>query len=179
MKILVLNGSPRPSGNTKKMIHAFLQGAQAAGHTVCVMDVCKMQINGCLGCEYCHTKGDGQCVQQDDMQQVYCQLMEVELLVLASPIYYHNISGQLKCVIDRFYSVAYPTKPPRLQKIAMFLSSGDEDMYDGALFSFKGDFLDYLGLTNMGVFTSHDSVSSETLLQLRDFGESIKLGGRA
>ena len=62
------------------------------------------------------------------------------MLVLASPIYYHNISGQLKCVIDRFYSAAYPVKPPHLKKAAMILSSGDADMYDGAMFSYQGDF---------------------------------------
>ena len=97
------------------------------------------------------------------------------MLVLASPIYYHGISGQLKCVIDRFYSAAYPTKPPHLKKAAMILSSGDDDMYDGALFSFRGDFLDYLGLENMGVFTAHgaENGSSEKLAELRAFGESL------
>ncbi len=71
------------------------------------------------------------------------------MLVIASPIYYHGISGQLKCVIDRFYSAAYPRGPKNLKKVAMILSSGDANMYEGALFSFKGDFLDYLGLENM------------------------------
>lgn len=72
------------------------------------------------------------------------------MLVIASPIYYHGISGQLKCVLDRFYSAAYPGKPPRLKKAAMILSSGDAKMYDGAMFSYRGDFLDFLGLEDMG-----------------------------
>ena len=57
----------------------------------------------------------------------------------------------------------------------MILSSGDDDMYDGALFSFQGDFLDYLGLKNMGVFTAHgaENGSSEKLAELRAFGESL------
>lgn len=175
MNILVLNGSPRPSGNTKRMVEAFREGAAAAGHRVDVADICRMKIGGCLACEYCHTKGHGECVQRDDMQQIYNLLNEAEMLVLASPIYYHGISGQLKCVIDRFYSAAYPTKPPHLKKVAMILSSGDADMYDGALFSFQGDFLDYLGLENMGVFTAHgaENGSSEKLAELRAFGESL------
>lgn len=57
------------------------------------------------------------------------------MLVVASLIYYHSISGQLKCVIDRFCSAAYPDRPPFLKKVAMILSSGDADMYDGALLS--------------------------------------------
>ena len=58
MNILVLNGSPQPNGNTKGMIEAFREGAVSAGHQVDVMDVCRMNISGCLACEYCHTKGD-------------------------------------------------------------------------------------------------------------------------
>ena len=175
MRILVLNGSPRPNGNTKGMVEAFREGAVSVGHHVDVVDVCKLKINDCIACEYCHTKGHGSCVQKDDMQQIYNLLNEAEMLVLASPIYYHGISGQLKCVIDRFYSAAYPIKPPRLKKAAMILSSGDDDMYDGALFSFQGDFLDYLGLENMGVFTAHgaENGSSEKLAELRAFGESL------
>ena len=175
MQILVLNGSPRPNGNTKGMVEAFREGAVSVGHHVDVVDVCQLKINGCLACEYCHTKGHGACVQKDDMRQIYDLLKEAEMLVLASPIYYHGITGQLKCVIDRFYSAAYPTKPPHLKKVAMILSSGDADMYDGALFSFRGDFLDYLGLENMGVFTAHgaENGSSEKLAELRAFGESL------
>ena len=54
MNILVLNGSPRPNGNTKGMIEAFREGSVSAGHQVDVMDVCRMKIGGCLACEYSH-----------------------------------------------------------------------------------------------------------------------------
>ena len=79
-------------------------------------------------------------------------------------------------MIDRFYSAAYPVGPSHLKKAAMILSSGDSDMYEGALFSFKGDFLGYLGLENMGVFTAHGSEngSREKLEELRNFGRSLK-----
>ncbi|MDE7087680.1 MAG: flavodoxin family protein, partial [Clostridia bacterium] len=79
-------------------------------------------------------------------------------------------------VIDRFYSAAYPVCPPNLKKVAMILSSGDCKMYDGALFSFKGDFLDYLGLENMGVYTAHgyENGSDKKLKELEAFGQSLK-----
>lgn len=70
MKILVLNGSPRPKGNTRKMIDAFCEGAASVGHQVDVVDVCRKQISGCMACEYYHTKGRGACVQKDDMQEI-------------------------------------------------------------------------------------------------------------
>ena len=176
MNILILNGSPRPNGNTRKMIDAFIEGVNIAAHHATVIDICKKNIRGCLACEYCHTKGNGVCVQKDDMQEVYSRLAETEMLVIASPIYYHGISGQLKCVIDRFYAAAYPQKPKHLKKVAMILSSGDAKMYDGAMFSYKGDFLDYLGLEDMGVYTAHGSEngSPEKLDEIRSFGASLK-----
>lgn len=176
MKILVLNGSPRPNGNTKQMVTAFAEGAVSVGNEVTTINVCRKNIKGCMACEYCHGKGQGTCIQQDDMQEIYTLLREADMLVIASPIYYHGISGQLKCVIDRFYSVAYPNKPPRLKRIAMILSSGDADMYDGAMFSFKGDFLDYLGLENLGVYTAYgnENGSKRKLDELKKFGESLK-----
>lgn len=176
MNILVLNGSPRAKGNTKQMVEAFRAGSVSAEHEVTVVDVCHKKISGCVACEYCHTKEHGACAQKDDMQEIYTLLENTEMLVLASPIYYHGISGQLKCVVDRFYSVAYPTKPTNLKKVAMILSSGDRDMYDGALFSFKGDFLDYLGLEDMGVITAHgaENGSPKKLEELRLFGASLR-----
>ena len=156
MNILVLNGSPRPQGDTAKMVSVFREAAEKAGHSVKAFPVCRMNIRGCLACEFCHGKGQGACAQKDDMQEIYACLRETDMLVLASPIYYHNISGQLKCVIDRIYAALYPKAPERLKKVAMFLASGDADMDTGARFSFEGDFLGYLGLENMGLFTNHD-----------------------
>ncbi len=174
MKILVLNGSPRPGGCTSRMVAAFREGAEAAGNQVDVVEVCRLDLHGCLACEYCHGKGHGECAQKDDMGKIYSLLKEAEMLVIASPIYYHGLSGQLKCAIDRLYAVAYPTRPERLRKVAMFLSSGDPGMYDGALFSFRGDFLDYLGLEDMGVFTVHGGeVDARLLGELRKFGEGL------
>lgn len=177
MKILVLNGSPRKHGNTMKMIETFQEGAMSVGHQVNVVNVAYQKISGCLACEYCHQKENGICVQKDDMQNIYTLLKETEMLVIASPIYYHGITGQLKCVIDRLYAVLYPKEVVKsLKKVAMILSSGDPDMYDGAMFSYKGDFLDYLGLKNMGVYTAYgDENGSEIKLkELRDFGMSLK-----
>lgn len=110
------------------------------------------------------------------MQEIYSLLGETDMLVIASPIYYHGVSAQLKCALDRFYSAAYPRKPRNLKKVAMILSSGDPAMYGGAMFSYKGDFLEYLGLENMGVFTAYgtENGSASKLKELRDFGKNLK-----
>lgn len=121
MKILVLNGSPRPRGNTAAMVEAFTRGAEESGHEVSVVAVCQKKIAGCLGCEYCHTKGEGHCIQKDDMQAVYPLFQEAELLVLASPVYYFGFTGQLQCAISRLYA---PGRSRCLKKTALMLSSG-------------------------------------------------------
>ncbi len=93
MKILLLNGSPRPKGNTKQMVTAFAEGATFAGNEVTIIDVYRKNIKGCMACEYCHTKGRGNCIQKDDMEEIYLSLKEADMLVIASPIYSHGISG--------------------------------------------------------------------------------------
>lgn len=166
MNILVLNGSPRPTGETAGMIRTFRIEAESAGHTVNVIDVCRKNIHGCLACEYCHGKGQGECSQKDDMTMIYALICDADMLVLASPIYYHNISGQLKCVVDRFYAALYPKAPQKLKKVAMFLASGDSDMYDGVKFSYYGDFIGYLGLEDLGIFTNHDKGVMEKISEM-------------
>ena len=104
MKVVILNGSPHPNGNTKAMVEAFTRGAKSAGHEVVECPVGSMNIKGCLGCEYCHTKGEGKCVQRDDMDKVYPELASADAVVFASPVHYFMISGQLQSVIARFYA---------------------------------------------------------------------------
>lgn len=128
MEILILNGSPRSNGNTADMVAAFAEGAKGKGHQVTVIDVCNKKIAGCLGCEHCHTKGNGACIQKDDMQEVYKALISAQMLVIASPIYYFGYSGQLQCVIHRTYAIGIPRK---LEKSMLILSSGSDDVYEG------------------------------------------------
>ena len=173
MKILVLNGSPRPKGNTAALVEAFAAGARESGHQVHVIPVCRKRIAGCLACEYCHTKGNGKCIQQDDMQEVYPLLDEADMLVLASPVYYHNFSGQLQCAINRIYAL---DKPKNLRKAALILSSGDSDVYGGALYEYQNSFLGYLELEDMGVYTvpGDENKSEAKLRELYEFGQSLK-----
>lgn len=173
MNILVLNGSPRPNGNTAAMVSAFAEGARESGHHVDVIDVCRKNIAGCLACEYCHTKGEGKCIQKDDMQEVYPLLDEAEMIVLASPIYYHSFTGQLQCTINRIYAL---DKPKKLRKAALIMSSGSDHVYSGAIFEYQNSFLQYLSLEDMGIYSAHgnENKSEEKLTQLREFGLKLK-----
>ena len=118
MKIAILNGSPRKE-NTAAMVDAFKAGAEEAGNEVCVLHVGKMKIGGCLGCEYCHGKGEGQCVQKDDMGQVIEAYKWADMVVFASPIYYSAMSAQLHAAIQRVYCIGKPAAT----KAALLLST--------------------------------------------------------
>ena len=173
MTILVINGSPRPNGNTVAMVEAFAEGASENGHNITVVSVCQKKIAGCLACEYCHTKGNSRCIQKDDMQEVYPVLEESEMIVLASPVYYHGFTGQLQCAINRIYAL---DKPKKLKKAALILSSGSDDVYGGAIYEYKNSFLDYLKLEDMGIFTAFgkQNKSEEKMDELREFGRHLR-----
>ena len=104
-KIVVLNGSPRPNGNTAALVQAFAEGAEQAGHTVTVFALGSMEIHGCRGCFGGHSSRDCPCVQQDDMNRIYPAVRESDVVVLASPLYYWNLSGQLRTAVDRLFAL--------------------------------------------------------------------------
>lgn len=170
MKILVLQGSPRLNGNTAHHVAAFKEGAESKGHEVEVLNIAAMNITGCKACEYCHGKGEGQCIQKDDMQSIYPKLKEAEMVVLASPIYYWGFSGQMMSAITRFYA---PGKPAAT-KYAMFLSSGSPGVYDAPISEYKS-VLRFFGAEDLGIMTvcGSDNSSEETLAKFKEFGESL------
>ena len=129
MKIAVLNGSPR-KGTTTAMVQAFREGAEAAGHVVEEYQVGKMKIAGCLACEYCHTKGEGTCIQKDDLEKILPAYKEADMIVFASPIYYFTMSAQIEAAIQRVYCIG---KPLKAKKAALLLTSGSPGVYDSAI----------------------------------------------
>lgn len=104
-KIIVMNGSPRKNGNTAALIREFTKGAEDAGHTVTEFFLDGMEIHGCKGCFGGHSGRACPCVQKDDMAKLYPAVKECDVLVLASPLYYWNMSGQLRTAIDRLFAL--------------------------------------------------------------------------
>ncbi len=105
-KIVILNGSPRKNGNTSALTAEFKKGAESAGNTVTEFFLGSMNINGCKGCCGGGKNPESPCVQKDDMEKIYSAYKEADIVVLASPLYYWTISGQLKCAFDRLFAVA-------------------------------------------------------------------------
>lgn len=104
-KIVILNGSPRKNGNTSALVRAFTEGAESAGHTVTEFFLSVMDIHGCKGCFNGHSGRECPCVQRDDMDKIYPAVKDSDVVVLASPLYYWNMSGQLRTAVDRLFAL--------------------------------------------------------------------------
>lgn len=169
MKIAILNGSPKV-GNTAALVDAFVEGAQSAGHEVEVLHVGKMKINGCLGCEYCHTKGAGTCIQKDDMEKVIPAYKEADMVVFASPIYYFNMTAQMSAAIQRVYAIGKPAA----SKAALILSSGSPNTQDGAIASYKG-ICAFTGIEDTGIILAagEENGSEAKLAEVRAFAAAL------
>ena len=170
MRIAILNGSPK-TGNTSAMVKAFAEGAEAAGHEVDVLHVGKMKIAGCLGCEYCHTKGEGKCVQQDDMAKVLPAYLESDMIVYASPVYYFGMTAQIMAAIQRVYCIG---KPAKATKSALLLSSASPAPYAGSIATYK-DMLAFTGIEDCGVITAagEENGSEAKLAEIREFAKNL------
>ena len=150
MNILILQGSPRANGNTAWMAEEYKKAAEAAGHNVTLVNVARKKIAGCLACEYCHGKGNGACIQQDDMQELYPLMAEAEVLVLAAPIYYFTLCAQIQAPIQRMYCVNAPAK---VTKMALLMSSYSPGVYDGAKAEYR-DICNYWNVKDTGIVTA-------------------------
>lgn len=75
-------------------------GAEEAGHSCDVIDVCQADIHPCTGCVACGYEGP--CVQKDDVEMIRQKLLASDMVVFATPLYYYGMTAQLKTVVDRF-----------------------------------------------------------------------------
>ena len=102
-KVVVVTGSPRKNGNSFAMTDAFIQAAQAKGHTVTRFDAAMMKIGGCRACETCYKTGKA-CSFDDDFNTIAPAILEADAVVFTMPVYWYSIPTQIKGVIDRMFS---------------------------------------------------------------------------
>jgi multimeric flavodoxin WrbA len=113
MKIVVVLGSPRPEGDCAILAQKVCDAAEGLGAEVQKFFVNKMDFKACQGCESCKTTSD-RCILEDELTQVLGAIKEADLLVLASPVNWGDISWRLKCFFDRTYSYLNPDFSSRL-----------------------------------------------------------------
>ena len=144
-KVLILSGSPRKGGNSDILCDEFLRGAQEAGNEVEKIRVAAKKVAPCSACYYCRDHG-GACVHKDDMAEILQKMIDADVLVLASPVYFYSIDAQLKAVIDRtlarwlevknkefYYIVTMADEPKASANTTLACFRGYADCVEGAV----------------------------------------------
>lgn len=177
--IIILNGSPRANGNTAQLVKAFTEGAESAGHTVSCFSLQKMNIHPCLGCCGGGKDSDSPCVQKDDMDKIYPAYRAADVVVLASPLYYWTVSGQLKAVFDRLFAVAECSADyANPVKDCALLMAAEGNGFEETVYWYDR-LMGHLGWTDKGkvlcggVFDVGDIKGSPKLDEARELGRSI------
>ncbi|MGQ9638182.1 MAG: flavodoxin family protein [Thermodesulfobacteriota bacterium] len=142
MKVLGIFGSPRREGNTDLLLEEALKGAEKEGAEIerlYIMDYLIIPCKECHGCD-----STGKCVILDDMQKIYPKLLDSDIIILASPIFFYGVTGWVKALIDRsqaLWAKKYLLKSPSGKKRkGFFISVGatkGQRIFEGAILTVK------------------------------------------
>lgn len=154
MKVVVILGSPRKDSNSEALADAAVAALPPSGLQVKTVKLGDLRFTGCQACFACKGKSET-CVVQDDLAPALAQVAEADLVILSAPIYMGEVTGQMKCFIDRTFSYLVPDyvaspKPTRLapgKKLLFILTQGAPDAaaYDGPVLGHYVGFLKGLG----------------------------------
>jgi len=188
-KILILLGSPRKKGNSTALAGQIAKGAESAGAEVETVYLNGMEIKPCQGCYACKKENAKGCVVDDDMQSLYPKVVASDALVIATPVYWFNMTAQTKIFMDRLFGLfdaSFTVNPLLKKKIAIAMSYGDTDPFNSgcvnALRSFQDAFR-YVGAKMAGmVYGSAEEpgeISSNAVLmqQADDLGRKLGRAG--
>src|SRR5210317_235079 len=128
MKILGVEGSPRNNGNTEKLVKTILESASENGAKTKFYKLTEMNISLCLGCFNCRETGT--CVANDDMQLLHEEIQASDVIIIGSPVYMWQVSGQTKLFMDRLVPFIKPDFTTRLKgkkRVFMVFTQGNPD----------------------------------------------------
>lgn len=147
MKILVLTGSPRKGGNSSTLADNFIKGAKEAGHHIERFDAAFKNVHPCIACNKCGMNGP--CVFKDDFEFVRQHIVDADVVVFATPMYYFGFSAQLKAVIDRFYALNGQIHRPK--KAVLLMTYADTSSHEAQPITLHYQTLiNYLGWEDAG-----------------------------
>lgn len=147
-KVLILSGSPRKNGNSDILCNEFMKGALESGNEVEKICVAQKKIAPCIACYAC--RQNGVCSIKDDMEQIMQKLIDADVVVLASPVYFYSIDAQLKALIDRTVCRWTEVKNKEFYYI-MTAADSDRRSMDTTLACFRGYADCVEGAKEMGV----------------------------
>lgn len=128
-KILVITGSPRKQGNSYTLANAFIKGATEAGHHVTLFESAFKEIKTCIGCNSCFSLNNTACIFKDDFNELADFVMQSDIIVFATPLYWFSYPSKLKAAIDKFYSFLIGEKSETRNKKTILLAvAGDKNI---------------------------------------------------
>ena len=135
-KVDIVSSTPRRGGNSQILADEFARGAKEAGHTVVSVNIRELDLKFCIGCLYCQSHD--KCALTDSMNSLYGDVQSADVLVFATPIYYYEMSGQLKTFLDRLNPL-YP-RENRFKDVYLLATAADggDSAMDGAIKGIQG-----------------------------------------
>ena len=151
-KVLVILGSPRKKGNSALLAEHIAKGARSAGAKVETVFLHGLNIAPCKSCYTCQKPGSKGCAIKDDMQKLYNDMLGAHAWVVASPVYWFNMSAQTKIWMDRCFALpAHGIDPFSGKRIAIAMSYGGEDPFDSGCVNALRTFQDAFGFVGASI----------------------------
>jgi len=170
-KILVLSASPRKNGNSDTLCDQFIKGAEDAGHLAHKIRIQEKAFNACLGCGVCTNSGI--CVHKDDMVEILEKMVQTDVIVFATPVYFYSMNGQLKQFIDRTYSRFREMKDKDFYFI-ITCGAPDRSFTETTLVGLRGFVRCVPGAKEKGIIYGVGGVASQAAIQEAfEMGKSI------
>lgn len=174
-KVLILSGSPRKNGNSDILCDEFMKGAVEAGNEVEKIRVAEKNIGYCRACYACK---NGPCAIKDDMTEVLQKMIDTDVIVLASPVYFYSVDAQLKALIDRTVARWVEVKDKEFYYIVT-AADGEEEAAETTINCFRG----YADCVNgakemgivygMGVYEKGEVINTKAMLEAYEMGKSV------
>ncbi|MDE6709497.1 MAG: flavodoxin family protein [Oscillospiraceae bacterium] len=149
MKIVVLEGSPNKNGSSNLLAERFICGAKEAGHSVEVIDAAHANIRPCIGCIHCGYEGP--CSQNDDMNEIRQKILDSDMIVFVTPLYYYGMSAQLKILIDRFCAFNSSIQRKQMKSALLAVAWNGDNWTFEALEAHYKTLVRYLNLKDQGM----------------------------
>jgi multimeric flavodoxin WrbA len=196
VKVLGIFGSPRRGGNTEILLEKTLNGAEKEGASIERFYLGDLTITPCKECHGC--EDTGKCILLDDMEKIYPKLLEADVVILASPIFFYGVTAWAKALIDRsqaLWARKYLLKDPSLgregkKRKGFFISVGatkGPKVFDGAILTVKYFFdvlnaeyageLVFRGVEAKGDILKHPEVLQKAVEAGRKLVSDLKKGG--
>ena len=180
MKLIGVEGSPRKNGNTEKLVQTILESASENGADTKFYKLIEMNISHCLGCFNCRETGT--CVTNDDMQLMHQEIQASDAIIIGSPVYMWQVSGQTKQFMDRLVPFIRPDFTTRLngkKRLLLAFTQGnpDENAFK-SYFEYLENLFSFLHYDIQGTIVASGTRDKNDLLQQADTLEKAREIGK-